>query len=590
MEQKEQDSGFGQYKGFVKLLIKIIVPILLLVLLYLAYTPFTSDIEPKALPQGLETNDFWLLLVVALLCIMVLFLDCNRQFISRVASIIKKHWIRMLILFFLIVDGLAALIITFYIGPSFSIDVFLTRLSSSDEIVNFKSIALGLAGIIGIILAGWRSSVAERQARVSEERRLEEREAAKRDAERRFDERFIDAIKLLSQELNKTSYPAHLGAITALRDLAIDNNNYTQRCLDILCSCNQWMEDYLEKFIDTFSLYNYAYRRLTEDNRIAPNNSNVGLMHERRSQQVLNAVATIITKISKDDKKKHILAELDFSHKMLCCIPLIDLQIPQINFKKAYLNGAKMIIVNLQGADLRGTNLRGANIMLANLQGANLQNANLQNANLRNANLQGAKLSRSRMQESHLIQAKLQGANLHKVNLQGANLQSTNLSGALVLGCDFRGASMKDNNCSNVMFGEVSGIAQTEGAKEKAAILTEIHNTLNEQDENGNLDDKHKNAEPPTELDNLNKVSILETDSEGGWIIKECKIDILQDFYRELASKISEELKISKSTVVDSIIKPDRFYGGQEDDYKKIKNSLEKISAYLTKEFANKEE
>ncbi len=460
MEHKEKDGGFGQYKGFIKLLIKIVVPILLLVFLYLAYTPVDPEVGSTELPPDLKAKDLWLFLAVALLLLVALFFDCNRQFISRVASIIKEHWGRMLILFFLIVGGLTTLIITFHIGPRFSIDVVLARLSSSDEIVNFKSIALGLAGIIGIILAGWRSSVAERQARVAEERRLEEREVEKRDAGRRFDERFADAVKSLSQELNETSYPAHLGAVIALRDLAIDNNNYIQRCLDILCSCNQWMEGYLEefanynrwadKYLEELMFENqylcYANRPLKKNARIAETEGKlhnpVTLYHERRSQNTLQAIAYIVIKISQSNSKKHILKDINFSNKMLCGIDLSGAEIAGVNFSNTYLNGALLKGINLRKAKLKNSHLRGANLSNSQMQGANIAGSNLNRAELSEAQMQKVDMSYAQLQNTSLFSAHLQDTVMRSSQLQGANLISAKMHGADLSGAYLQGAHL----------------------------------------------------------------------------------------------------------------------------------------------------
>ena len=76
--------------------------------------------------------------------------------------------------------------------------------------------------------------------------------------------------------------------------------------------------------------------------------------------------------------------------------------------KRAYLEGAYLVGVNLQGAYLVGANLQGANLWGAHLLGANLESANLRDAYLEGANLRDAYL---------------EGANLQGADLQGADLQ-----------------------------------------------------------------------------------------------------------------------------------------------------------------------
>ena len=78
--------------------------------------------------------------------------------------------------------------------------------------------------------------------------------------------------------------------------------------------------------------------------------------------------------------------------------------------KRAYLEGAYLVGVNLQGAYLVGVNLQGANLWGAHLLGANLESANLRDAYLEDANLRDA----------YLEGAHLQGADLQGADLQGA--------------------------------------------------------------------------------------------------------------------------------------------------------------------------
>ena len=78
--------------------------------------------------------------------------------------------------------------------------------------------------------------------------------------------------------------------------------------------------------------------------------------------------------------------------------------------KRAYLEGAYLVGVNLQGAYLVGVNLQGANLWGAHLLGANLESANLRDAYLEDANLRDA----------YLEGAHLEGADLQGADLQGA--------------------------------------------------------------------------------------------------------------------------------------------------------------------------
>ena len=492
------------------------------------------------------------------------------------------------------------------------------RLSEPNEQLNFRNILLGFASVVGLILAVWRSWVSERQTRtIEQDRKISE--------ERRFDERFANACKSLSQELNETSYPAHLGAITALRDLAVDNTEYTQRCLDILCSCNQWMEGYLVKFSCNEGIPCFANRLLSESNRIAitPNKKDrlITLTQEVRSQQVIIAIAFVLDKISSDDAKKHIIEELDLSGKILCGINLSKYKIPRINLNNAYLNGADISYANLQGAMLTNAHLQRAYIGQANLQGANMINANLQGANLLGTDLQKALLHNANLQEAYLTesdlrganltgaslecanidkalckgtifnQAKLHGLNFLKVDLRGAificsELQSaafneSDMESCILLGCNLYDAEIKKNNSKNILFDAVTKVGHIKDRMAREKEVGRLGDGFMETSKPLGLMsriryawDKADQGEMPKGLNALQKYSILEKDAKGHWIIKPSKIEEVADFYRRFLSELAKELSISVSDVIDIIS------SGHEPlskDYLKIQRTLKDI-------------
>ncbi len=491
MEQKEQDNGLDQYKGLAKPLIKIVSSILFLMFLYLAYTP--TDIEPDNL--NLAAGDWvFLLALAALLIAAIVFYYSPKQllFSLRATGQILDNHPRGAYISFFVYIGIAVAIIAFLIGFSSSLAKVLARLASPEEPLNIRNILLGFAGITGLCLAAWRSRVLDRQAKtmeqrrdqdskelkIMEQRRVDERRAEERNEERRFDERFANAVKSLSQELNETSYPAHLGAIVALRDLAMDNNNYTQRCLDILCSCNQWMEGYLDKFSCNYDTACFADIHLTANNRIVPIKSNKGnlikLEHERRSQQSLSSVATILDKISKKDNAGYKIKNIDLSGKTLCGINLHEHEISGINLNNAYLNGANLRLANMQGAKLTNAHLRRAYIGEANLQGANMMNANMEGTDLMLANLQNATLHETNLQRTDLNNANLQGATLIRSNLKKAQLFRTNLQGVNMAEANLQGAQLAEVYLQNADLtkANLQGVKLTDAQLDETTLVS----------------------------------------------------------------------------------------------------------------------
>ena len=78
-----------------------------------------------------------------------------------------------------------------------------------------------------------------------------------------------------------------------------------------------------------------------------------------------------------------------------------------VNLKRAKLQGARLVSIDLRGANLWRANLQEAELRLADLQGAHLGYANLQGAELWLANLQGAFFSGLRLDHTEMARGSL---------------------------------------------------------------------------------------------------------------------------------------------------------------------------------------
>ena len=325
--------------------------------------------------------------------------------------------------------------------------ILFARLSSPHEPLNMRNVLIGLAGAVTLVFAGWRLMIADQQKETQVKQTNSQVEQIKIESDRRLNERFDNAVDALSKVLNESSFPSHLGAISSLSFLAINSSENTQRCLDIICSCNQWMEGYIDKFIEKGSMYSYSSQLLNKDNRIVKeDNQNkenqVTLLHERRSQEALVAIHHILEEVS--IMRAEQLKELKFHNKMLCGISLNTLKLDGIDFEKAYLVASSLNKTSLKEAKLYGAHLEISSLWGANLQGASLWGAHLQRASLNNVNLQRACLDHAEMQRVSLDHAKLHGASLDNAKLQGASLNIANLHGASLDNAELQGASLDD--------------------------------------------------------------------------------------------------------------------------------------------------
>ena len=343
------------------------------------------------------------------------------------------------------------------------------RLSSLEEPLNLRNIILGIAGAVTLVFTGWRTYIADEHLNLEYQQRESEIRQNEIESDRRLSERFDAAVDVLSKDLNRRSFPAHLGAISSLRALAIDSPENTQRCLDIICSCNQWMEEYLDEFVKGGSSNPYSSRLLKESNRIIKQDSQynadeITLLHERRSQESLAAISNIVAKISTNNPEQ--LKRLKFYNKMLCGISLSNLKLDGIDFRNTYLVAADLSDISLNKAKLEHAQLQGASLDKVNLEGASLDDANLQKASLNKANLQGASLDKTNLEGASLVDTNLQKVSLDKANLQKASLRDSNL----------QEASLDDANLQKVSLYKVNlKEASLNGANIRGAFLDRVN-------------------------------------------------------------------------------------------------------------------
>ncbi len=356
------------------------------------------------------------------------------------------------------------------------------RISSLHEPLNIRNILIGILGLVSLIFLWWRNTIADDNLKLEKKRRL--------------DERFHEATQTLSRNLNSKTYPSHIGGISTLTQLALDSKEQTQRCLDVICSCNEWMKPLADEFKYDRTQKCYSERELYRDinftakksknikdlrdnlNKKIKWESSVFVQEEKRSQKALNAVALILQTIANYDLQIDNnfikLSELNFRGMMLCGINLRGLKLVGINLIEANLNGADLQDANLNNAKLQDVKLNWANLPRIKLKEADLTRAklrksilcgaNLLKANIRDAELHGADLSNSNLlgstlykKSSHfddiqnaslyganLENAQLQCANLCNAQLQGANLQNTHLQFADLHGAELQGANLEN--------------------------------------------------------------------------------------------------------------------------------------------------
>ncbi|MGH9638185.1 MAG: pentapeptide repeat-containing protein, partial [Candidatus Angelobacter sp.] len=117
--------------------------------------------------------------------------------------------------------------------------------------------------------------------------------------------------------------------------------------------------------------------------------------------------------------------------------------LPFINLSALHLEGANLLVAQLQGAYLSQAHLEGANLLGAQMGGANLGGTWLKDADLRQARLQKAFLFQAQLEGANLSQAHLEGASLYAAQLEGANLSQAHLEGSFLFLAQLQGTDLR---------------------------------------------------------------------------------------------------------------------------------------------------
>ena len=239
-----------------------------------------------------------------------------------------------------------------------------------------RNVILAVGAMVAIVLAIWRSIVAERQAAAAQQQAVAAQRTLTRD-------RFHKGVEMIGSSV----LSVRLGGIYALDDLAEEYQWYHVQVMRVLC----------------------AFVR------------NPPHAHDAPRPDVQYAVSVIGRQTIQLEKESGYRPDLSHAN-------LRGLKMGQMNFSGCNFEGA-----DLSDATLKCCDLSGAHLDEATLRGTTLDGANLEKASLTEANLTDVKSAVS----ANFTNAVLQSANLSYANLQGAEFRHSTLDGADLTGTVF---------------------------------------------------------------------------------------------------------------------------------------------------------
>ena len=315
--------------------------------------------------------------------------------------------------------------------------IFWGWLRSESNDTTVRNVALVVGGVGAVLLAIWRSRVAERQADTAQQGLL--------------NERYQQGAQMLGREV----LSVRLGGIFALQRLADEHpERYHVQIMRLLCA-----------FV----------RHPTGDSSLEPVPEDAKGGPQTRIRQDVEAVVSVICSRGRSrielerqqgfrlDLRGAELRGAQFPDADLSGAMLHDASLGGANFwdadlSGAYLNSADLSEAQLYGAKcsstffwfakLIGALLQEADLSRGNFHGATLSRANLGGANLSRASFQDAILANAWLERANLTDAGFLGADLSNVRLVNANLSGANLMEANLLGARLAGANLSGTELS----------------------------------------------------------------------------------------------------------------------------------------------
>jgi len=248
---------------------------------------------------------------------------------------------------------------------------------------DLRNLGLVLAAVVAVPLAGWRSLVAHKQAKIATDNHLAET--------------YTKAIDQIGNEKEAIQ----LGGLYALEKIARNNRQYHGQIIEVLCAFVRLHAPLFDEDKE-YNLHSPKLIVQTALTIIGRRNTSFdsGIYGDFWFQKIIPRSQEYPVKIDLKytNLKEMNLKEAKFDDANLSNVNLEKANLQFIDLQRAYLEDVNFSSANLQWswlneADLSGANLEGANLHWADLSEAILEKANLQDAILTNASLRDTKLN-----------------------------------------------------------------------------------------------------------------------------------------------------------------------------------------------------
>ena len=410
--------------------------------------------------KGSEWRQLSLFLVVAL--VLLLYLESSEH-VGALETVVTLSFLALMV-------GIAlarwdwvlwsiVIPIVLAIGVTLSWTYWEVLHSDQDSVsTTIRNLGLLIGGVVAMLLAVWRSIVAERQADTAQQSLL--------------NERYQKGAEMLGIE----ALSVRLGGIYALERLAADYpGQYHVQIMKLLCAFarNPTEDEDYEKKLAERNVKPYTLPSPREDVQAAIN----AIGSRDRTRAAIEKSQGFELNLIGADLSLTRIGDANLSGAMLNYADLSHTDIFSVDLSGAFLQGTVMKHARLRDIDFtdaraQRVNLSDANVFQSNkplfdlddsdLSYAQLSDVDLSSKSIQTANLDHVQIKTSDLSGTYFRASKLPGARIFKSNLSGATLSDADLSGARILRTDMSGATLSDTDLSGTYFHDPRGGKATE--------------------------------------------------------------------------------------------------------------------------------
>lgn len=406
-------------------------------------------------------NEYWLkdiIVISSVIFFLTQFGKAYKNFLFESWMFVKEY--RFQVILFILLSIILSVVIGHIIVVGWN--KFFNEFENNEKAFSIRNIAIAIAAIGTAIFAWWKNVISNKQANAAlEDNKLQLQQISAQNRQidiqqkqielqliQNYDKIYSDAVELLKMDNDPVKRKA---GVQNLKDLAITSPIHTQKCIDMLCSINDWMSFIVKQNLNFFTDKNFDWlntRVSLEDleelfgiKKIESKYDNKQYLIEEISvsQDAIKQIGLVLDYIQ---DREEFNEKYNISYRYLYSIKLYSLNSEKLSTNNLYFVGADLSQALAQKIHFDHCDFRGVNFAYSQLQDSTFFYSNLKTTNFENAQLNSGGIIFSDSSGSNFTDAKLEYTHLMKSNFIGSDMKHADFEGSIITSCEFQSADL----------------------------------------------------------------------------------------------------------------------------------------------------